>query len=454
VYPSQQKGEKAGIGRAGRSQKPIPQMARARSTVRDRNADEQKMETKIMLGRSFWKSLALLIATLTMAPTLFAQQAIKIGAINPYSGPLALYGLETFRGYELATEKINAAGGVLGRKIELIKGDAANAQQGIGTVEQLTSIDKVDLFIGTYISAISQTASETAARVGKLYWETNASAPALTDRGLTNFLRTGPTGITYARDAVSTVRDLIAPNLKKDIKGLKVWVEHEDSIYGVSVNNALKAQLEALGAVIVYDGTHSARALDLNDTVLRAKKANPDVLINTGYVPDSNLLLKTLREQDFKPGAILLIGTGDTPETVEALGAQYMEGIMVICYTHNDITEAFGPGAAEYLSAYRAKYKSDPIAPQAMGAYSGALMLFDTIKVAGSIDMDKIRSTAVQMDKPFSTYPSGWGIKFDKNFQNERAAMTAAQWQSGKVVTVFPTSAALPGVKLKGLGRP
>ena len=92
--------------------------------------------------------------------------------------------------------------------------------------------------------------------------------------------------------------------------------------------------------------------------MLRAKSAAPDVWINTGYVPDGNLLLRTMREQGFKPAAILLVGTGDTFETLDSLGAEYLEGITVVGYPRPDQTEGYGPGAAAYLAAYKAKYRA------------------------------------------------------------------------------------------------
>ena len=88
-------------------------------------------------GAAFVAGFAMLV------PCAFGQQTIKIGALNPYSGPLALYGTEVTRGYELAADKINAAGGLVGKKIELIRGDVTNPQQGIATVEQLVSKDRV-----------------------------------------------------------------------------------------------------------------------------------------------------------------------------------------------------------------------------------------------------------------------------------------------------------------------
>ncbi len=389
-----------------------------------------------------------------LTPQAFAQQTLKIGALNPYSGPMALYGTELTRGYELAVDKINASGGLLGRKVELVRGDVTNPQQGIATVEQLVSKDKVDMFVGTYVSGISLTASDAAARYSKLYWETNAVSQALTERGLPNFIRSGPDGGAFVITSSAAVRELIAPALKKDIKDLKVWIQSEDSVYGAPIAQGQKRVLETFGAKIVGLGAHSARTIDLNDTVLRIKQAGPDVLIQTGYVPDGNLLLRTLRDQGVKPGAILFIGTGDTPETLQALGAASLEGILVVGYPRNDISETFGPGNKAYLAAYQAKYKADPIAPQGMAAYSGFMIMTEAVKAAGSVEPDKVLAAAAKLDKPENSYPSGFGAKFDKSFQNVRAQFTASQWQGGKLVTVFPKSAVLPGVTLKPLARP
>jgi branched-chain amino acid transport system substrate-binding protein len=400
-----------------------------------------------------WAGAAVLGAAAVAGGPALAQ-TLKIGAINPYSGPLALYGTEVTRGYELAVDRINASGGLLGRRVELVRGDASNPQQGIATVEQLAVKDKVEMYMGTYISGISLTASDAAMRYNKLYWETNAVAVNLTERGLPNFIRSGPDGNAFAVTSVNVIRNLIAPNLKKDIKGLKVWIEHEDSIYGTGIAQVQRKLLTDAGAQVVGVGAHPARTIDLNDSVLRAKQAAPDVVVQTGYVPDGNLLLRTIREQGFKPGAILMVGTGDTPETLEAIGAGYLEGILVIGYPRHDITETFGPGQGAYLAAYRAKYKADPIAPQGMAAYSGAMIMAEAVKAAGSLDPEKVRAAAAALDKPESTYPSGFGAKFDKNMQNTRAWFTASQWQGGKMVTVFPQNAALPGVGVKPLARP
>jgi branched-chain amino acid transport system substrate-binding protein len=395
--------------------------------------------------------LLAVLAAMLAAPAM-AQEPIRIGAINPYSGPVALYGDEVSRGYQIAIDEANAKGGVIGRKIELVRGDAGNPQQGISAVEKLAS-EKVDIFTGTYVSAVSNAASDAAMRYSKIYWDTNALAADLTQRGLPNFIRSGPYAASFAEVSAQAVRELLAPALGKPVKGLKVWLESEDSIYGTSIAKLQKELMEKEGVTVVGVGAHNFRAIDLTDSVLRAKNAAPDVWVNTGYIPDGNLLMRTMRDQGFKPAAIMVVGTGDTFEVLDALGAEFLEGVTAVAYPRPDQTETYGPGAAAYLAAYKKKYERDPIAPQGMTAYVGMQMLIEAIGAAGSVDMEKVRAAAAKMDKPAKSYATGFGAKFDAQFQNTRAFPTVVQWQSGKIVTVYPKEAAQPNVKLVNLPR-
>lgn len=382
-----------------------------------------------------------------------AQEPLRIGAVNPYSGPLALYGDELARGYQLAVDEKNAKGGLLGRKIELVRGDAGNPQQGIAAVDQLATRDKVDLFIGTYISAVSNAASDAALRYQKVYWDTNALAAELTERKLPNFVRSGPHAANFADMSVRAIVEMVAPAIGKQPKDLGVWIEHEDSIYGKSIGEAQKKALEERGVKVAGQGAHNFRATDLTDVVLRARRANPDVWLHTGYVPDINLMLKTAREQGYKPPVIVLVGTGDTFETLDALGAEFLEGVFVVSYPRPDISEKFGPGASAYLAAYRKAYNREPVAPQGLTAYTGMKILLEAVETAGATDVEKVRAAAAKMDKPLNSYPSGFGVKFDDKFQNTRAVPTVIQWQAGKQVTVFPLDARPAGVALRNTPR-
>jgi len=387
--------------------------------------------------------LATVTATAVVAavPAL-AQETFKVGAINPYSGPTALYGDEVTRGYELAAEAVNASGGILGKTVEIVRGNATAPQEGIAAVEQLAGRDNVDVFIGTYLSAVAQAASEAALNYNKLYWDTNALASNLTERGLPNFVRSGPYSVSFAERSVEFVVDFLAPELGKEPSDLKVWIEHEESIYGTSIADRQKELLEEAGVQVVGVGAHNFRAIDLTDSVLRARDAQPDVWLSTGYVPDGNLLLRTARDQAFRPGATVLVGTGDTSETLEAMGQEGVEGIYVVSYPRPDISEEFGPGSAAYLEAYRARYNQDPIAPQSMAAFVGFKMMAEAVNAAGSAEPEAVRAALDQFDKPEGSYETGFGVKYDENAQNLRAFPTVIQWQSGHPVTIYPVSAA------------
>ena len=88
-----------------------------------------------------------------------------------------------------------------------------------------------------------------------------------------------------------------------------------------------------------------------------------------------------------------------------------------------------------------------------MAAYVGAKILFKALQAAGSTDVDKVRAAAAKMDDPFSTYETGFGVKFSDKMQNLRAFPVGAQWQDGKMVTVYPAEAAREGVKAVPLAR-
>jgi branched-chain amino acid transport system substrate-binding protein len=347
---------------------------------------------------------------------------------------------------------VNGQGGVLGRQIQMVRGNATSAQEGIAAAEQLIGRDKVDILTGTYVTAISNAASEVALNYGKLYWETNALARDLTDRGLPNFVRTGPSSNEFAARSVEGALKLVATRLGKAPKDLKVWIEHEDSAYGTSIMKEQERLFKEAG-VSFGIGAHSARAIDVTDSILRAKAAAPDLWVSTAYVTDTNLLLRAARDQGFKPSAIMLLGVGDTKETLDALGKEFLEGVLLVSYPRPDINEKFGPGANDFLKLYTSKVGRAPIAPQGMNAFVGMKMLFETLKAAKTTEFEAVIKAAAAMDKPAGTYETGYGLKFDAKMQNTRAFPVIAQWQGGEVRAVYPEPAAAEGVKIVNLPR-
>ncbi|RVO73528.1 ABC transporter substrate-binding protein [Sinorhizobium medicae] len=395
-------------------------------------------------------------AILPLVPTFARAQSDKplsIGVVGPFSGPQARQVDEMTRGIELAVDEANFAGGILGRRIQVVKGDAVNPQQAISAVEKLATQDEVDLFVGTWASAISNTASDSAMRNNKVYWETLCLANDLTERGLPNFFRSGPNARIYGEAAVETIQGLAGRVLKKDVKDVKVWIEHEDSNYGTSVAQAQSAAFKKLGAQVVGIGAHPANAIDLSDAILRARGTNPDVWINNGVSSDSNLLMRAARDQGFVPAIMLFTGQADTPEILESLGAKYLDGILVLTYPRPDLSPTYGPGTEAFLAAYGKKYSGGNVTVQAMSAYVGVQILFEALRNAQSLEIDPVRAAVAALDKPEGSYCTGYGVKFDENMTNLRARPLVSQWQNGKVVTVFPDRAIRPGAGLINLPR-
>lgn len=250
---------------------------------------------------------AALAAVLTLSATqAFAQ--VKIGALYPFSGGLALLGDESFRGLELAIEERNAAGGLKGQKLEIVKGDAVEPNQAVGEARRLTSVDKVPVIFGTYSSSLSIAATQVAELAGVPYFELGAISDPITERGFKNVYRTNPTARDFAARMVDAVGEAIAPALGVDAKSLKVAIIHEDSLYGQTVAGYQTARAKEKGVTVVETLPYSAKSVDLTPVILRLKTAGADVVLQTSYQNDTVLFFRQMKEQGFKPKA--MIGAG------------------------------------------------------------------------------------------------------------------------------------------------
>lgn len=377
-----------------------------------------------------------------------SDATIKLGVINPFSGALASGGVAVTQGYEVAVDEINASGGLLGKQVEIIRGDASTPEQGISEANRLATSEETDIFIGTYLSAVANTASQTAERYGKLYWETNGLAADLTERGLSNFVRSGPSAEAFGKVSADSVATLVAPSIGKDVQGLKVCLSHEQSIYGESVATVQEKLLGDAGADIVANVAYDPAAPDLGNVILRCQESKPDVWISTGYTSDSNLLLQTAAQQGFQPDATMLVGSGDTSETQKSVPEAELAGVFVTSYTHNDAAEGYAPGISDFLAAYKSKFGGEPTFPQTMAAYTGAKLLFEAVEKADSTDPEAVRKVLPDLEKELGSTAAGFGEKFDDRYQNTLALPAVVQWQSGQTVTVYPEVAAPEGAEI------
>lgn len=395
---------------------------------------------------------ALFVCAAPIVGVASAEDAVKFGALYPFSGGLALLGDESFRGFELAVEERNAAGGINGKKIEFVKGDAVDPNQAVGEARRLTSVDKVAAIFGTYSSSLSLAATQVAELAGIPYFELGAISDPITERGFKYVFRTNATARDFAVRMVDSVTEAIAPALGKNPGDLKIGIIHEDSLYGQTVAGYQKTRAKEKGLNVVEVLPYSAKSVDLTPVVLRLKTAAVDVVLQTSYQNDTVLFFRQMKDQGFKPKAVMGAGGGySLRDTLQAVGAENMEGALDVDFTQYRTNPKAAPGMEEFVAKYKAKYGAEPRSGHSLANYMGSRVFFDAFAAAKTLNADAIREQVLKVDIPVGGTPTGWGAKFSEQGQNTRAVPFLMQWQGGSLVTVFPAEAAVAKLKV-GVG--
>lgn len=398
-------------------------------------------------------ALAGLLGAPWLARPARAADELLVGALFPFSGPLALLGDETYRGVTMAVDEINAQGGIEGRQVRLARGDAVDNTQAIGEARRLISFVGVKLIFGTYSSARSVAASQVAELAEIPYVEVGATTDSLTERGFHFFFRTNPAADEMGRRGIALIEQAIAPRLGLEIKDLPIALVYEDSAYGSAVSKHQRENATRIGMKIVAAESYPATTVDMSSIAMRVKDRAPAIVMQTSYQNDSVLFLRQLHEVGFKPKAIIGGGGGYSMQpTADAVGHDLMDGILDIDYTQYAINQQAAPGNAAFVAAYKARYDMQPRSGHSLNSYVGALAVLHALQGAASLDSEGIRSAIMTIDIPRGQTAAGYGFKFAPNGQNERAEMFAMQWQDGKLLTVWPDEVAVAPMRLASGG--
>lgn len=369
-----------------------------------------------------------------------SSDTLKIGALFPLSGDLALLGEESYRGVELAVEQINKNGGVAGgKKIEFIKGDAPDADSAQSEANRLINRENVKTIVGSYSSGIANAASEVTERNGVLFWEYGAVADSITDRGYQYVLRTNPPASYFSKTHIDFIKNYVAENLGKEVSELKVAITHEDSSYGTTIaDEAVKlAKKEKINIISVQP--YAATSNDLSSVILNIKEAKPDVLIVVSYLNDAILFHRQSKELNLDVPVIVGSGGGhDMEDFIEGVG-EVGNGIFNIAFPQYQINQDFAPGMKEFIELYQEKYNEEPRSGHSLVHYMGTIVLLELIDQVGEIDPDQLREAANDYKvKPGNTI-TGWGVEFDpETGQNLLSEPYVHQWIDGELYAVWP----------------
>ena len=408
------------------------------------------MAQRGMTRRKFMGMAAAGVGGITLSqafPRPAAAADIKIGALFPYSGPMAQLGEEMFRGTEIAREVINEKGGVLGSKIVYAKGDAPDATAATSEAERLINVERVKVILGSYSSAISYPASEIAERNKVIYWEAGATADAITQRGFKYLFRVVQLGSNLGEVPTEYAAKVVAPLLKLDPKQMRVGQLYEDTIMGTTCGGAALAKAKELGLNVVLSETYSQKAVDLSSIVLKLKALKPDIIIASQYISDGILFWRQAKELGLNVKAML--GTGAAhglPDFPEALGADanlVLDADPAVGLNTSGMTPRAQAELKAFIERFTKKHRYAPAVHATLG-YLGAMVLFrDVLPKAGGLDPEKIREVANQLDIADGDTVMGWGVKFappgHKNAgTNLRSYSVMMQWQEGTLHVVYP----------------
>src|SRR5215831_2637256 len=215
--------------------------------------------------------------TITGFPAIsYAQaDAIKIGHLTPRTGFLGTLGEFAVQAVDLSVEEINASGGVMGRKIDLIKEDSVNPQTASVKAERLIERDKVACIVGEISSASCLTIAQVAQRTKNLYVNTGGNSDALRGASCNKYMfHIESQNSMY----VKTVgRSLLAKNL---VKGKKWYSLTADYAFGHDLLRVAKRFMEANGGQFAADELVPTDFSDFSTILTKIRSAKPDLVVS------------------------------------------------------------------------------------------------------------------------------------------------------------------------------
>ncbi len=366
--------------------------------------------------------------------TALAQDTVKIGAVLPLSkAAFAQAGEEQRRGLLMALEEINKAGGVLGKKVELIiEDDTGEPSVGISAAEKLLTRDKVVALIGGYSSTITYAQLNAIQRYEPFVaWAGASSTKVEHDFGPKRwFFHYHPWD--YHRQ--STVRDFllsITPQPKA------VAVAYEDGIYGTTSRDYVVKYLKEKGFNVVFDERFKSGSSDFTPMLTKIKRTNPEVFYWVAYAGDTTLIMKQARELDFNPKLFLSVAI-NFPQYKPSLGAtgDHVAGVDVW------VPGMKLPETVKWMEKFKKAYPDRVPEYWVPLAYANLMTVAEAIKRAGSTDKEKLIAAMEKTD-----YDSPMGkMTFKKSeeggLHQAIDEQIVTQWQAGVSHVVYPVSKA------------
>lgn len=305
---------------------------------------------------------------------------IKVGANFEITGNVANYGNATYEGLALAIDEVNAAGGVNGKKITLIKADSkSEASEAANAATKLISDDKVKVLVGpaTTGSVLAEVRIATDAKIPII-------APCATSPKVT--VEDGKVQPYVFRSCfIDPQQGSVMAKFAQDNLKAKTAVVYVDSSsdYSKSLGQVFKQKFEEAGGKVLMEEAFLQKDQDFKATLTKLKTANADVMFVPAYYEEVGKIVKQAREIGITTP---ILGTDgwDDPKVADIAGKDALNKTYFSTH-YSDKDESVKP----FIDAFNKKYGHAPNVFAALG-YDAGKMLIDAIKRAGSDDPAKI----------------------------------------------------------------
>jgi branched-chain amino acid transport system substrate-binding protein len=316
-----------------------------------------------------------LTAALPLMMTLGAAGAyadtIRIGVPVPLSGPYANAGVDVLNAAKLAADKINAAGGVLGKQIEILgEDDACDAQQGVQAAQKLADAG-VAVVAGGYCSGAALPELTALHRAGIPYILDASTNPKLTSMGFNNVFR------TIGRD--DQQGPFAAAFIANYLHAKKAAVIDDNTVYSKGLADNTVAGLMKDGVDVVYYDAITPGQMDYSAVLSHVASLGPDVIDFTGYFAEAGLMAKEAAALHLKPQMMGGDATDD-PTLIKTAGTA-ANGWISSCAP----LPQFLTGAKDFVTDFTKKYGVAP-GPYSPYEYDAVEIAVKAIKDAGSAD--------------------------------------------------------------------
>ena len=324
--------------------------------------------------------LLALLAIAALSANAADQKPILIGEISSYS-TFPAFTTPYRNGWQLAVEEINAGGGVLGRKIEVIsRDDAGKPDDATRHASELLSSQHVDLLAGTFLSNVGLAVSDVALRNQVLFVGSEPLTDALVwEKGNRYTFRLRPS--TYMQAAMLAEAAAKLP--------AKKWATLAPNYeYGQSAVANFKEQLKARRPDVefVAEQWPALGKLEAGSTVQALEAAKPDAIFNVTFGAE---VAKFVREGNlrglFEGRSVVSMLTGE-PEYLDPMKDETPKGWIVTGYPWDQINT---PGHQKFVQAYQKRYNETPRLGSVVG-YTTFIAIAEAIKRAGSTDTEKL----------------------------------------------------------------